>query len=249
MSGDPPNIILGTSLGLSFWDFLRNNGVICLVGLVVVLVYFYLCFRKKLKNVGGDPHPALWDIDPNDAIPDREIFGWSVGIFVGVILLIATHTITSLTMPTIGLLAALAALANAKYPRSLLKQVDWKTVGFIIGLFLTVSGLEQTGLLDGLAQFLAALGGGSHIRMVVVLIWFTAITSAFVDNIPMATVMVPSCSPWRILWGWTCKPSPGPSLRGADIGGLATPHWGLGQRYGGGLGGQGRPSDWLETLL
>ena len=47
MSGDPPNIIIGTSLGLSFWDFLRNNGVICLIGLVLVLVYFYLCFRSK----------------------------------------------------------------------------------------------------------------------------------------------------------------------------------------------------------
>ena len=63
MSGDPPNIIIGTSLGLSFWDFLRNNGVICLVGLGVVLVYFYLCFRKKLKK-RGSPDPALWGDRP-----------------------------------------------------------------------------------------------------------------------------------------------------------------------------------------
>lgn len=245
MSGDPPNIILGTSLGLSFWDFLRNNGVICLVGLVVVLAYFYLCFRKKLKNVGGDPHPALWDIDPNDAIPDREIFWWSVGIFVGVILLIATHTITSLTMPTIGLLAALAALANAKYPRSLLKQVDWKTVGFIIGLFLTVSGLEQTGLLDGLAQFLAALGGGSHIRMVVVLIWFTAITSAFVDNIPMATVMVPVLLSLADTLGMDLQTITWTVSKGTDIGGIATPIGASANVTGVALAGkEGHPIGW-----
>lgn len=223
MSGDPPNIIIGTSLGLSFWDFLRNNGVICLVGLGVVLVYFYLCFRKKLKNAGGDPDPALWETDPDDAIPDREIFRWSVGIFVGVILLIATHTVTSLTMPTIGLLAAAAALANARYPRGLLKQVDWKTIGFIIGLFLTVSGLEQTGVLDGLAQFLAALGGGSHARMVVVLIWFTAITSAFVDNIPMATVMVPVLLSLSDTMGMDLQTITWTVSKGTDIGGIATP--------------------------
>lgn len=223
MSGDPPNIILGTSLGLSFWDFLRNNGLICLVGLVVVLVYFYLCFRKKLKGAGETPHPALWEIDPNGAIPDREIFRWSVGIFLGVILLIATHTVTSLTMPTIGLLAAAAALVNAKYPRSLLRQVDWKTIGFIIGLFLTVSGLEQTGVLDGLAQFLATLGGGSHAKMVAVLIWFTAITSAFVDNIPMATVMVPVLLSLSDTLGVDLQTITWTVSKGTDIGGIATP--------------------------
>lgn len=76
MSGDPPNIILGTSLGLSFWDFLRNNGVICLVGLVVVLVYFYLCFRKKLKNVGGrTPTLPCGTLTPMTPFPTGRFFG------------------------------------------------------------------------------------------------------------------------------------------------------------------------------
>lgn len=222
MSGDPPNIIIGTSLGLSFWDFIRNNGSICLVGGCVVLVYFYFCFRNKLKeDLSMDP--ALWELNPNDAILSRKTFFVSVAIFGVVILLIATHTITGLTMPTIGVIAMIAALISAKYPVSLLRRVDWKTIGFIIGLFLTVSGLEQTGVMDGLAQFLAWLGGDSPERMVVVLIWFTAVVSAFVDNIPMATVMVPVLLSLSDTMGMDLQTLTWSVSKGTDIGGIATP--------------------------
>ena len=223
MSGDPPNIILGTSLGLGFWDFIQNNGVICLAGFAVVLVYFVLVFRTKLGPGIGEAAPELLGLNPGDAIPNREKFRESVLIFAGVILLIVTHTATGLTMPTIGVMAAAVTLACTKYPRELLKLVDWKTIGFIIGLFLVASGLEQTHVLDGLAHILAGLSGGDHTWMVVVLIWFTALCSSFVDNIPMATIMVPvilSLSSGLDMdlntLAWTMS-------KGTDIGGIATP--------------------------
>ena len=223
MSGDPPNIILGTSLGIGFWDFIQNNGVICLAGFAVVLVYFVLVFRTKLGPGIGEAAPELLGLNPGDAIPNREKFRESVLIFAGVILLIVTHTATGLTMPTIGVMAAAVTLACTKYPRELLKLVDWKTIGFIIGLFLVASGLEQTHVLDGLAHILAGLSGGDHTWMVVVLIWFTALCSAFVDNIPMATIMVPvilSLSSGLDMdlntLAWTMS-------KGTDIGGIATP--------------------------
>ena len=223
MSGDPPNIILGTSLGLGFWDFIQNNGVICLAGFAVVLVYFVLVFRTKLGPGIGEAAPELLGLNPGDAIPNREKFRESVLIFAGVILLIVTHTATGLTMPTIGVMAAAVTLACTKYPRELLKLVDCKTIGFIIGLFLVASGLEQTHVLDGLAHILAGLSGGDHTWMVVVLIWFTALCSAFVDNIPMATIMVPvilSLSSGLDMdlntLAWTMS-------KGTDIGGIATP--------------------------
>ncbi|MFR0911875.1 MAG: SLC13 family permease [Evtepia gabavorous] len=245
MSGDPPNIIIGTSLGLSFWDFLRNNGVICLIGLVLVLVYFYLCFRSKSRGEAAVA-PELWEIDPNDAIPSRRRFLARVSIFGVVILLIATHTLTGLTMPTIGVLAAAVTLVSTKTPQNLVRQMDWKILGFIIGLFLTVSGLEQTGVLDGMAQFLAALGGDHADQMVVVLIWFTAIVSAFVDNIPMATVMVPVLLSLAEPWAWTCIPTWWcPKARTS----AALPRLSARQRHRGGAGGQGGASHLLETLL
>jgi len=212
-----------TSLGLGFWDFIQNNGVICLAGLAVVLVYFVLVFRTKLGPGIGEAAPELMDLNPADAIPNRSKFRVSVLIFAGVILLIMTHTATGLTMPTIGLMAAAMTLVCTKYPLELLKQVDWKTIGFIMGLFLVVSGLDQTHVLDGLAQILASLSGGDHTWMVIILIWFTAICSAFVDNIPMSTIMVPVILSLSSSLGMDLNTLAWTMSKGTDIGGIATP--------------------------
>lgn len=128
---------------------------------MVVLIYFYFCFRNKLKK-GYDLHPGPVGDQSRRRHSQPAGFCDQREHFAGIIVLITTHTLSGLTMPSIGVIATVAALATAKYPRSLLRQVDWKTIGFIIGLFLTVSGLEQTGVLDGLAIFLASLGGDSR---------------------------------------------------------------------------------------
>lgn len=223
MSGDPPNIILGTSLGLGFWDFIRNNGVICLAGLAVVLVYFGLVFRRKLGAGVGETAPELLGLDPWDAIPDRQKFRQSVLVFAGVVLLIMTHTVTGLTMPTIGLIAAAVTLACTRYPRGLLRAVDWGTIGFIIGLFLVASGLEQTHVLDGLAQILADRSGGDPEKLVILLIWFTALCSAFVDNVPLTTIMVPVILSLSATLGMDLETLAWTMSKGTDIGGIATP--------------------------
>lgn len=223
MSGDPPNIILGTSLGLGFWDFIQNNGVICLAAFCVMVVYFCLAFRTKLGQGIGASDPALMGLNPADAIPDRGKFRTCTAIFLGVICLVMAHNPIGLTMPSIGLMAGAMALAATRYPKDLLKKVHWKTFAFIIGMMVVVSGLEQTHVLDGLAQFLAGLAGGDHTRMVVVLIWFTAICSAFVDNIPMTTVMVPVILSLSDLLGMDLSTLAWTMSKGTDIGGIATP--------------------------
>ncbi|MBR5534423.1 MAG: citrate transporter [Ruminiclostridium sp.] len=223
MSGDPPNIILGTSLGLGFWDFIQNNGVICLVAFCFVVVYFTLTFRAQLGQGIGEFDPALLGLHPADAIPDRGRFHQALAIFLGVIALVMTHNPTGLTMPTIGLMAGSMTLAGTRYPMEILKKVHWKTFAFIIGMMVVVSGLEQTHVLDGLAQFLAGVAKGDHTMMVVVLIWFTAICSAFVDNIPMTTVMVPVILSLSDLLGMDLSTLAWTMSKGTDIGGIATP--------------------------
>ena len=223
MSGDPPNIILGTSLGLSFWDFIQNNGVICFLGFILVLIYFAVCFRTKLGSGIQPNNPDLADLHPSDAIVNRRQFFVSILVFFGIILLIMTHTRTGLTMPAIGMLAIAATLVHTRDRLGVIRRVDWKTILFIIGLFVTVSGLEQTGVLHGLAHGLARLGGGSSVQMVVVLFWFTAITSAFVDNIPIATLMVPVVISLSSMQGLDLETLTWTLSKGTDIGGIATP--------------------------
>lgn len=223
MSGDPPNIILGTSLGLSFWDFIINNGTICLLGLLFFMPYFYICFRRKLGDGISEKAPELANLNPEDAITDHRRFGAISALFGVVIVLLMTHTATGFTMPSIGILATIVALFISKQPKLLLRQVDWEIIVFIIGLFVTVSGLEYLGFLDNLAQILVQLSDGDPAIMVVLLIWFTAMASAFVDNIPMATIMVPVITSIAEVPGMDLHTLTWTLSKGTDIGGIATP--------------------------
>ena len=99
---------------------------------------------------------------------------------------------THLTVATIGtFIAVITLIANAKSIPELLKKVDYKTLLFFIGLFIVVCGLEETGILKYIADFISDISGGNIMLMVAIILWLSAIASAFVDNIPFAATMVP----------------------------------------------------------
>ena len=222
MSGDPPNIIIGTALGYTFGDFLRNTGVIALVGLVIMVPFFYFAFRKELAHRDA----VILDeeeLDPRGAVHNWKQFGICVAIFAFIVILLITHAKTGLTISTVGVLAAILTLATNKSPLHLIKRVDWQTVLFFIGLFLTVSGLEQTGVLEALAHWVGSITGGSLPIMIIVVIWLSAIASAFVDNIPFAATMVPVISSLSTTMGVDLDTLAWTLSMGTDIGGSATP--------------------------
>ena len=187
MCGDPPNIIIGTSLGYSFSDFIMNTGVIALISLVVVIFYFYFCFKKELKQTktaGNIVYP-----EPREAISNKKDFIVSCVIFLCAIVLLVTHAQTGLTVAFIGLfIAALTLVTSIKEAGTLLKKVDYRTLLFFIGLFIVVGGLEQTGILEVIAKFIGDISGGNARLMVAIILWISAIASAFVDNIPFRCV-------------------------------------------------------------
>ena len=222
MSGDPPNIIIGTALGYTFGDFLKNTGVIALVGLIIIVPYFYFCFRKELVS----REAVIYDeeeLDPRGAVSNWKKFGVAVGIFAIIVILLITHAKTGLTIATVGVLAAAMTLATNRSPHHLIKRVDWQTVLFFIGLFLAVSGLEESGVLEAMAHGVGALTGGSLTMMIIVIIWLSAIASAFVDNIPFAATMVPVISSLAATTGVSLDTLAWTLSMGTDIGGSATP--------------------------
>lgn len=223
MSGDPPNIIIGTALGYSFFDFLLNTGLIAMVCLVVVVPFFYFCFRKELVS-GVDREELESEItDPWDAVASMKKFAESVVIFAVVVILLISHAKTGLTVATVGVVAAALTLATNSAPYHLLKRVDWQTVLFFIGLFMAVSGLEETGVLEAMANGIAAITGGSMTIMVVIIIWLSAVASAFVDNIPFAATMVPVINTLSNTMGFDLGTMAWTLAMGTDIGGSATP--------------------------
>ena len=224
MCGDPPNIIIGTSLGYSFTDFVTNTGLIAAVCLIAVLLYFYLLFRKELKadvskSVDYSSLPS-----PESTITDKKGFTVSCVIFAAAIILLVTHAQTGLTVSTIGCLVAVATLATSwKYAGLLLKKVDYKTLLFFIGLFVVIGGLEQTGMLEIMAGFIGKISGGNIMVMIAIIIWLSAIVSAFVDNIPFATTMIPIIKSLSSAYGVDLSILAWTLAMGTDIGGSATP--------------------------
>ena len=224
MCGDPPNIIIGTSLGYSFTDFVTNTGAIAGICIIAVLAYFYLIFRKELTAGGAKQVDYSSLPDPETTITDKKGFAVSCAIFAAAIVLLVTHAQTGLTVSTIGSLVAIATLVTSwKYAILLLKKVDYKTLLFFIGLFVVIGGLEQTGILEIMAGFIGRISGGNVMVMVAIIIWLSAVSSAFVDNIPFATTMIPIIKSLSAAYGVDLSMLAWTLAMGTDIGGSATP--------------------------
>lgn len=222
MCGDPPNIIIGTSLGYSFSDFMLNTGVIVVFALVLAIIYFSVVFHKQLC---GDTAVDVKQLpDPKEAIKDKKGFVASCIIFFCAVVLLVTHAQTGLTVATIGLfIAVITLLVAGKEAMTLIKKVDYKTLLFFIGLFVVVGGLEQTGVLEIIAAFIEKISGGNIKLMIAIIIWGSAVISAFVDNIPFAATMIPVIKSLAATQGVDLSVLAWALSVGTDIGGSATP--------------------------
>ena len=229
MTGDPPNIIIGTALGYTFTDFIQNTGVIVGICFVFVLLFFWLCFRKELlreERANGGPVVCP---EPSSAITDRRAFGASAAVFLLAVVLLVTHAQTGLTVACIGVIvAALTLLVMAlSHGRAtvleVIRGVDYKTLLFFIGLFVSVCGLEKTGVLDIIARFITNISGGHVATIVVIILWLSAVTSAFVDNIPFAATMIPVIRSIAAVEGMDVGVLAWALSLGTDLGGNATP--------------------------
>ena len=224
MCGDPPNIIIGTSLGYSFSDFVMNTGGIVALAIPIVVLYFYFVSRKQLLAETGKQADISTYPDPSSAITDKKGFIISAIIFSCAIVMLVTHAQTGLTVAAIGMFIGIVTLAAAgKGALTLLKKVDYKTILFFVGLFVVVGGLEQTGVLENMAAFIGNISGGNEKVMLAIILWISAIASAFVDNIPFAATMIPIIRSLAATQGVDLPILAWTLAMGTDIGGSATP--------------------------
>ena len=222
MCGDPPNIIIGTSLGFSFADFITNTGAIAGICLILSIVYFYVIFHKQL--VQKEALDVTSFPEPKEAITSKSKFTVSCVIFACAVVLLVTHAQTGLSVAFIGLfIAVITLITSGKDSMILLKKVDYKTLLFFVGLFIVVGGLEQTGILELIAQFIGNISGGNVKLMIAIIIWVSAFASAFIDNIPFAATMIPVIKSLAAMEGVDISTLAWALSMGTDIGGSATP--------------------------
>jgi Na+/H+ antiporter NhaD/arsenite permease-like protein len=223
--GDPPNIIVGTSLGYSFSEFLVNLGPIVWIGMAAALAYFYLRFRKERigarseLNISTEQYPK-----PREAIIKRNLFGIQVAILVLTVVLLIMHEQVGLSVVAVSFIGAGATLvASGKGASKLIRVVDWRALLFFFGLFVSAAGLEETGVLTLLADYIGRISGGSMVAATLLILWFSAFISAIVDNIPFVTIMVPVIVRISQTGGGTLSTFAWSLSLGACIGGSATP--------------------------
>ena len=229
MSGDPPNIIIGTHFHYTFMDFLLNTGAIAWVGMIVAVVFFYLMFRKTLRQPAAGPDEAPQHYpEPREAIANPRLFAVSTAIFVLIVILLVTHAQSGLSVGLIGVIAAgltmLAAFAAGGRPGHIVKALDWRTLLFFLGLFVCVGGLEATGVLQKLADLISRASGDNLIIAMTLILWISAFASAIVDNIPFAATMRSVIGTLALSLGpQTQQPLAWSLALGTDIGGNGTP--------------------------
>ncbi len=198
--GDPPNILIGSSLDLTFMDFVKVLTPIVLVVMLVLIALFDLIWGRRMITT-DDEKALVLSMNEKDAIIDRGLLYKSLFVLALVIggfifakqLYLDNGTIALTGAALLLLLYTLEAKGDEKDDRvrEIFSVVDWTTIFFFTGLFVIVFGLEETGILSYLGQKFIDFTGGSVNKLVFLILWSSAILSSVVDNIPFVATMIP----------------------------------------------------------
>ena len=190
--GDPPNILIGSAVNLSFNSFIINLGPLVVAVLAAYAVFLLLAQRKKVGYVSASLRARLLEMDEKRAIRDPKLLKKMGALLACVLAAFFLHEILDVKMGAIAIAGAAASmLISAKSVRELLSEIEWDTIFFFIGLFIVVGAAEETGLLAWLGKNVLTLAGTHPAVVGLVVMWSTAAISAFIDNIPVTAVMIP----------------------------------------------------------
>jgi Na+/H+ antiporter NhaD/arsenite permease-like protein len=220
--GDPPNIMIGGETGLGFMDFLYNlTPVIIIVFIVLILIMKYI-FSKNFKVLEEDKKKIL-KFDEHKAIQDKELLKKSLFVLGLTIIGFVLHQAIHLESATIALFGAVLLMLISKCePDEVLLEIEWSTVFFFIGLFVLVGALEEVGVIKVLAEKLIGLTKGNMLITTLLIVWMSAIISAFVDNIPFVATMIPLIKNMQLISGISVTPLWWALALGACLGGNGT---------------------------
>ncbi|GAV21824.1 SLC13 family permease [Carboxydothermus pertinax] len=189
--GDPPNIMIGSQTHLDFLDFLKNLTPVIIVIHIVTMFLFYLIYHKEFK-VPGELKKKLLELNELDEIKDFALLKKSLFVLGLVILGFILHGVLGLESATIALFgAALLLTITGDEPEEVLLTVEWPSIFFFLGLFIVVGGLVETGVIDRVARWSLEATRGNFTLTGMLILWLSAIASAFVDNIPFVATMIP----------------------------------------------------------
>jgi len=196
--GDPPNIMIGSYTGFTFMMFVQNLTLVCIIATVALIIYnkfFYSKDYAKGKVEDVDKFIAL--LREQYKITDKTLLGYGLFVVGLVVAFFLTHGYwhMEVCIPALagaGILFTYSILTKkVKMLELIEKDIEWTTLLFFIFLFVIVGSVEETGLLSWIADQVLDLSGGNLVKGTALILWVSAIMSAFVDNIPFTATMLP----------------------------------------------------------
>ena len=189
--GDPPNLLIGSAADIDFLTFAANLAPISLIILIGFFGLSWFLFKKDLRIEGSN----VLDIKALEAealITNRPLLRKALIVMVGVIIGFLLHGALHLEPATIALAGATVLLLWGRSdPHQILREVEWTTLVFFIGLFITVAAIVQVGIIESVAEAALQLTGGSVPLTSMLLLWLSAFASGIVDNIPYTATLIP----------------------------------------------------------
>ena len=198
--GDPPNIMIGSAVGLTFNDFVYNLTPVVVVVLAVTMVPLYFIWGRHLR-AGDEERQRVMNFNEREAITDPRLLKQSLTVIALVILGFVLQRQIGIEPATIAVFGAAVLLLADNFGRdpetqshnvhAALSEAEWITLMFFLGLFVLVHGVEKAGLIHMMAQALVDFTQGNFPLTAVLILWSSAIASAFIDNIPFVATMIP----------------------------------------------------------
>ena len=189
--GDPPNLLIGSAADIDFLTFAANLAPISLLILIVFLGMSWFLFKNDLQSGQG----GALDIEALEAealITDRPLLRKALVVMGGVIVGFLLHGALHLEPATIALAGAtILLLWGRSDPHHILREIEWTTLVFFIGLFITVEAVVHVGIIETVAEEALRLTGGSLPLTSMLLLWLSAFASGIVDNIPYTATLIP----------------------------------------------------------
>ncbi|KJS15253.1 MAG: membrane protein [Peptococcaceae bacterium BRH_c4b] len=189
--GDPPNIMIGSATKLGFMDFIINLTPIIAVIYVLTIFFLRLIYRKQLVTK-PELQQEIMELNEKEEINDPVLLRKCLIVLFLTIAGFILHQFIHLESSVIALSgASLLLLLSGDDPEHALHAVEWPVIFFFVGLFVLVGALEHVGVIEYLAKVSLEVTGGAMVPTALLILWISAIASAFVDNIPFVATMIP----------------------------------------------------------
>jgi len=192
--GDPPNILIGSYAKLTFGQFAVNLSLVCALCLILTSLWYLWWYKKGYLGAEvKDVDRALAYLKEEYKITQKKLTVMGLVVLAFVIFLFILHGVLHMEVSVAALIGSLLLVAISKVDivEMLEKEVEWPTLVFFIGLFMVIAGAEETGLIQMIANFVKDVSKGNLTAAIVIVLWVSAIASAFIDNIPFTATMLP----------------------------------------------------------